>query len=146
MAVVTLGIYMAARGSAFLSVKGEKMVQSWWSMISWLATTFLFLLSGVIIGNVTVHHDSIGEEEYGLLIAFFLLVILIRFMSSLVFYPALKWVGQGLTLNQFMILALSGLRNAMSLALANVLHHEPDFEDDLKHHALFLTYGIVFLT
>ena len=64
----------------------------------------------------------------------------------MLFYPAMKRLGYGLSKRESVILTWGGLRGALGMTLALMVSYTPGIPEDIRRQVLFLTAGIVTLT
>lgn len=90
--------------------------------------------------------DSVKGEDWGYLIAIYVLLILARALTLFVFYPLLYYTGESFTFKEYILTVWGGLRGALSVALCLVVGVDPDLKQRPKTLILFHTCGIAVLT
>ena len=98
-------------------------------MCAYLLNTVLFLIAGCYLGDVLqrfVHgndDDGVVHTDISFLIILYLVCIFARAIAILVCYPALRRLGTGMQPRTAVVLLWGGLRGAVGLALAIMVHH-----------------------
>lgn len=96
LAVVMCGITTRAFGGGFINCPA--MMESFWVLLEHLLNTLLFTLGGVVWGSVisdTDRRESFSGSDWGYLFLLYVLMMLIRFLLLLVFYPITSRIGLG---------------------------------------------------
>ena len=124
LAVVTLGLWMAASGVNHISRRVEGPLHVVWETLEHCANTLIFILSGAIIaGKIYVNASNAAVSDirwFDYLYAIYLwfALIVIRAAMFALFWPALKRMGYGISMREAVVLSWSGLRGAVGLALS----------------------------
>ena len=63
---------------------------------------------------------------------FWFLMIILRSLMVLTFYPLLKRSGYGLTKKEFVVLVYGGLRGALGLCLSLIVGLDPDLSQRFR--------------
>ena len=84
-------------------------------------------MAGVIIGDklVVSFADTIKAEDWGFLIAIYILLLLCRGLVLLLCYPVLYYTGESFSFKEFILTVWGGLRGALSVALSLVVAVDP---------------------
>ncbi|CAI5491589.1 unnamed protein product [Closterium sp. Naga37s-1] len=147
---MTLGIMFAIFAKTAFTGESEQGMHHFWEMVSYIANTLIFVLSGVVISeSILQNANYIKGADWGYMILLYVFVQLSRVVVVGVLYPGLASSGYGLTWKEAIILVWSGLRGAVALTLALLVSHEPVTENITKEteaRFMFLTGGVVFLT
>ncbi|KAI7993938.1 Sodium/hydrogen exchanger 7 [Camellia lanceoleosa] len=152
LAVMTLGMFYAAVARTAFKSDGQQSLHHFWDMVSYIANTLIFILSGVFIAEGVIRTDHIFEghgNSWGYLILLYVFVQVSRMIVVGVLYPSLRFFGYGLDWKEAIILVWSGLRGAVALALSlSVKQSSGNSYIDSETGTLFVffTGGIVFLT
>ena len=147
LAVVILGVCIGAFGRGFFTGETEHSLHHFWEMLTFIANTVLFILTGVIIAETTVSSSTSGELSgsdigWGLLV--YVIVVLARAILLTVLFPILRRCGYGLTVQDAAVCVWGGLRGAVGLALAIVVSEESSHYTDNKVGPIVLLFtGIV---
>jgi len=133
LAVVALGIYMAAVGKSRISPKSEHALHIVWETLEFFANTLIFVLSGVIIG-IEVLKDDVRHyaKDVGYGVLLYLVANAVRFFMVFMMYPILQRSGYGITWKKAVVISWGGLRGAVGLALALILQLDADIGGDYK--------------
>ena len=123
LACVVLGISIGAFGRGFFTGETEHSLHHFWEMLTFVANTVLFILTGVIIAKTTTEAATdrtltAHDAGYGLLV--YIEVLFARAAVIAVLYPILRKCGYGLTPYDATVCWWGGLRGAVGLALALV--------------------------
>jgi len=143
VAVVVFGLMLAGKGRARFSPEALGFLHHFWSILAHMANTLIFLVVGLLIADRIELFDA---QSWGLLLALYLGLLLIRGCSIVVLMPLLKRLGLGLGRDKALVLVWGGLRGAVALALALMLAQHPGVDSRWGEQVLFLTAGIVALT
>jgi NhaP-type Na+/H+ or K+/H+ antiporter/CRP-like cAMP-binding protein len=159
LTVVTIGLLTSAYGRLRISPAVEESMHSFWEMMSYIANTVIFVLSGVLIVEKTLYSDAITGTDWGYLLLLFLLLLLIRAVVVLCVYPCLRCSGYKLSWKDLTVLTYAGLRGAVGLSLGLIVgettafdtsmaaaYQGSEYDHDFREHALFLIAGIAFFT
>jgi len=166
IATVVCALIYCARGRSLI---GEpEMMEHVWHWIEFVGNSLIFFLSGTFIGKDIVEafeegHDIEGGKngetvdfdlsgsDVGWLVVVFLLMVLVRALMMLLFYPILRWRpgGRGsdtylITKEDAIVCAWGGLRGPVGLALAVLMNEELPLNEGAR--VLFHVGGIALLT
>ena len=103
IALVALGLFMAAFGKTRINAESEHAVHTFWKYAVYCAETIIFLMAGIIIGIKVLLGEKerdalpITEEDLFKLFGLYLCMTVCRFLAIGVFMPILKRQGYGLT-------------------------------------------------
>jgi NhaP-type Na+/H+ or K+/H+ antiporter len=95
-----------------------------WETIEYIGNTLLFMLAGMIVGNVLfVREDVIDHWDFFYLLLLYVTVSCIRFCVIVGSYPFVKLVDKEkvFNINEAMFCTWAGLRGAVAIALAIVM-------------------------
>ncbi|KAK8605306.1 hypothetical protein V6N13_102090 [Hibiscus sabdariffa] len=151
LAVMTLGMFYAAVAKTAFKGDGQQSLHHFWEMVSYIANTLIFILSGVVIAEGILGDDKIfhnNEHSWGYLVLLYIFVQVLRCIVVGALYPLLRYFGYGLDLKEATILTWSGLRGAvaLSLSLSRTSDGSPYISSQTGNLFVFFTGGIVFLT
>ena len=102
IALVSLGLFMAANGKMRINAESEHAVHTFWKYAVYVAETIIFLVAGIIIGVkvlLNVKEDGAKEitsDDFLKLGMLYFLMMGARFISIVLFMPLLKRNGYGL--------------------------------------------------
>lgn len=142
IALVVFGHIFAQSGRPLLKPKVNEFMSKFWSFLAHLANTLIFIIVGVIIAT------KVNVTWEKLLIVFILYVALniIRYIMIMMLYPIIKHFGYGLSKRESIILGWGGLRGALGMSLALMVHYTNSIPVDIRDSILLCTAGVVTLT
>ncbi|KAG6396802.1 hypothetical protein SASPL_142959 [Salvia splendens] len=160
LAVMTLGMFYSAVARTAFKGESQQSLHHFWEMVSYIANTLIFILSGVVIAESVLSSDNIfetHEHSWGYLVLLYVFVQASRVVVVGVLYPFLQYFGYGLDWREAIILIWSGLRGAVALSLSLSVKaskptllrrndNSPYISPDTGDLFVLLTGGIVFLT
>ncbi|KAK9791813.1 hypothetical protein WJX73_006506 [Symbiochloris irregularis] len=135
LAVVTLGIWMAAFGKHHISAKVQHPLEIIWEELEFIANTLIFVLSGAIIagniyeGSKKDNPNSIRGVDYLYALLLWVYLLVIRVIMLALAYPFLRNMGYGITAKECIVLSWAGLRGAVGLSLALIVYLDTDIGD-----------------
>ena len=107
----------------------------------------IFIMGGMLLGMHFVKSSSnIQAIDVGMMIALYGLLHVIRGAAIFMHYPILENLGYGLKPEEAVVITLSGLKGAISTALALMAYHEPLLDARFRDIMLFFTTSICALT
>ena len=130
LALVTLGLYMSGSGKTMISAESEHSVHHVWGYVGFIAETIIFILTGLILGERVVLETSyiVWEDILKLVFGTYPLLLIIRFLVNLMFWPILKRMGYGMTFKEVLLSTYAGLRGAVGMSLALMVVVEPSID------------------
>jgi len=143
VAVVACAIVLSSYGNTKVSPEVSEFLHRFWSMMSFIAETVIFLIVGIVIGH-RVEFDNL--ELWGMLGILYISIILIRAVAIIIFYPVLKRLNTEFNQSKAIVLTWGGLRGVVGLTLALAVIQDHRISAQLGDQILFLTAGIVILT
>nr|QBF58650.1 plasmalemma Na+/H+ antiporter [Lycium ruthenicum] len=153
LTVMTLGMFYSAVAKTAFKGESQESLHHFWEMISYIANTLIFILSGVVIAEGILGGDNIFktyDNSWGYLILLYGLILVSRTIVVGILFPFLRYFGYGLDLKEASILVWGGLRGAVALSLALSVKRSSDgsqyISSDTGTLFVFLTGGVVFLT
>ena len=146
IAVVTLGLYMSAYGKTLVSAIVEKPMHFSWSIIATNIESFVFILGGMILGDLVTNTENLVASDIAMLFSMFLILHLVRFLVILLHYPLLKYFGYGVSWKEIIVLTFAGIKGVISLAIALIAFHDPNISQSFASIMLFFAVGIASLT
>lgn len=143
MAVVAAGLWLSGPGRTAISPEVEHFLHRFWEMLSYLANTLIFFLVGLV---VAAQGHRLGLLELGVISATYLGLMLIRLLVLAVWRPILGSGHNPVSQKESQVMTWGGLRGAVSLALALIIHQQESLPLVLREQILLVTAGVVFLT
>lgn len=150
MALVAMGLYMAAFGRTKFTTEARERVHHIWKVYVFVAETIIFILGGVIVGQRSLNNpkliDLIGVTELLYLGGLYICMIFARFFSIGLFMPKLKKLGYGLKWTEVVALTYGGLRGAVGIAFTLILASNDFLPEKFRSISIFNMAGCAFLT
>jgi len=142
------GLYMAAGSRTVIPTRVEHPLHAVVSWAAYASETLIFLLTGIIVGQIlTEKNSTIEASDWGKLIAFFVMLNIIRMIGVAILSPILNRLGYKLNLKEMFVLSYTGIRGSLDLVLAlSVDVDEEHFSQRTRELVLLYTAGIVMLT
>jgi NhaP-type Na+/H+ or K+/H+ antiporter len=103
IALVSLGLFMAAFGKTRISPESDHAVHTFWKYIVYACETTIFLIAGVLVGIKVVLGEStpgalpITGMDFVKLLMLYVCMTVVRFTAIAIFMPILKHKGYGMT-------------------------------------------------
>ena len=146
LASVFLGIVMS-KHKLVISPEVEQSLHHVWQVLSYIATTLVFLYGGIIIVDSWEHFQV---EQLGWLVVLYILIHVVRALTLAILWYPLKRMGYGLTFNDALLSWFGALRGVIGLAMAMITAtmdlKGSKHQEKFKQQVLFYTAGIVLLT
>mmetsp|Transcript_252 Transcript_252/g.540 ORF Transcript_252/g.540 Transcript_252/m.540 type:complete len:934 (-) Transcript_252:70-2871(-) len=118
-----------------------------WETIEFVGNTVIFFLAGLIFtNNVLARWSFIGLADVGWLFVLYFALMVIRALMVLFFWVPLNLVGSPLNWKEGLVMVWSGLRGAVSLALAIIVDIEPGIDKQMGSRVMFHVGGVAALT
>jgi len=117
---------MTNTGKTRISTESEHAVHHVWSYIGFVAETVIFILVGIIMGHRATNDSLIGFSDYMKVFGTYACLHVIRFVSLILFWPFLRYIGYGLNFKQIVLCTYAGLRGAVGLCLALLVAADQD--------------------
>lgn len=151
LAVVVLGVSIGAFGRGFFTGETERSLHHFWEMLTFVANTVLFILTGVIIAKTTNESTlkgTLNASDLGYSLIVYFEVLFARAAVIVLLFPILTRRGYGLTFADAAVCWWGGLRGAVGLALALAVNEGDASYADRKvgPMALLCTGVVVVLT
>jgi len=142
IALVVFGHVFAQSGRPHLKPETNEWMGKFWGLMAYAANTLIFLIVGIIIAT----HINVTWEMIGGIVLMFIGLNVIRYFMVLVLMPILRRSGYGLSWREYIILGWSGLRGALGMCMALMVNCNQNIPEEIRHHVLIYTAGIVTLT
>lgn len=133
LSVVILGLFISWGGKTAISHNIKDSMTHVWDVMDFTTNNLIFILTGLIGVKIAEYGINIWMKLIGL----YFFINIVRFGMIFIFYPILKCNIYKIYHRELSIVALSGLRGAITLVLALITH---------SNDILFFSAGIVFLT
>ncbi|KEP64463.1 UNVERIFIED_CONTAM: sodium/hydrogen exchanger NHE2 [Hammondia hammondi] len=145
LAVVTVGIFMAAKGSTALQRSIQKLHHESVELLSTLSVQAIFVCGGVIASRLLIQYADTWQEWVELLLLFAVLQVA-RFAVVFGSWPFITWMGLPLSWKECFIISYGGLRGVICLALGLVVEADPLISPTLREHVGICVAGTVIFT
>jgi NhaP-type Na+/H+ or K+/H+ antiporter len=118
-----------------------------WETIEFIGNTVIFFLAGLIFGNCVLSRwGFIGFSDVGWLFVLYFGLTLVRATMVGVLWVPLNLVGRRLQWQEGAVMVWTGLRGAVSLALAIIVDIEPAIDERMGSRIMFHVGGMAALT
>jgi NhaP-type Na+/H+ or K+/H+ antiporter len=122
-------------------------IRTVWEAIEFIGNTVIFFLAGLIfVGLLLERKSEFGWLDMLWLIVLYFAIFLIRAVMVLVLWIPLNMVGSQLCWQEGVVMAWSGVRGAVSVALAMIVDIEYGIDHKIGSQVMFHVCGIAFLT
>ncbi len=144
LALVALGLSIGGFGKAKISPSVEHFMEEFWELAGFMANCIIFIIVGIIISMKTVF----TVQSFLLLFFIYLVIHIARALMMLLFYPAMKKIGYGISKQEAIVVWFGGLRGALALSLGLIfLGIDSQYvSEQIKNEFFFLISGTVALT
>jgi len=142
LCTVATGLILAKY--AWPVVISHETLENVWHAIEYFGNTLIFFLAGVITHRAMIS-PNISSEDYFYCIVMYVLMMLIRGLMILIFYPLLTRLGYGTNPKDAFFMVWGGLRGAVGLALA-IYVRENCHDERAGDQIVFQVCGLAFLT
>eukprot|EP00931_Biecheleriopsis_adriatica_P007107 TRINITY_DN108421_c0_g1_i1.p1 TRINITY_DN108421_c0_g1~~TRINITY_DN108421_c0_g1_i1.p1 ORF type:complete len:715 (-),score=130.41 TRINITY_DN108421_c0_g1_i1:20-1843(-) len=143
---LSLGLRLFSRN--FLWGELDEASHTVWELIEFMANTFVFLISGVIMVVDLMSSKITGADVLDLLYIY-LASLAVRGVTVLAFYPLLKRMGLGFNAADALVTWWGGLKGAVGLSIAMIVHFTANKGHPLEKTGvrfMFHMGGVYFLT
>jgi len=145
LATVTSGLVVACYAwPLFTSLETIEIV---WETVEFVANTVIFFLAGLLFADTVLDSLSIiGPSDFGWLLVLYAFLIFIRALMVGILWIPLNKAGKPIDWREAVAMIYSGLRGAVSLALAIIIDEEPGVSKEMGARIMFHVGGIAALT
>jgi len=155
IAVVVFGLTMSAFGVMHVSPRLHHDLHVFWEVIVFLCNALAFVFSGVLCALLLIENwkDSIGIWDLFMIPLFYLFLHILRAGGIALLSPLLNRFAYGFKSVDAALLSYSGLRGAVALIMAVIVHYKLDVVhvphavyENVAPRISIWTSGIVILT
>jgi NhaP-type Na+/H+ or K+/H+ antiporter len=144
LALVPLGILLNRFGRGLIRGGHLEAMEEYWETLSFLATTWLYALTGFIVG-VDFLSPQFTQVDWGSLFVLYLWITLVRLVVVAVSMPILYRFGYGFSLREGAVLWWGGLRGAVGLTLSISIRQNHTVPDRAGLLTTFFMAGTVLI-
>lgn len=147
LAVVVLGLYMAANGKMKIYAESEYAVKTVFKFLSQSSGIVAFSVTGVLIGIHIYKQDYVKESEWYKLPVLWFLVMICRLIMYLCVLPLLSYFGTQISKQEMFVFVYGGIKGGLPLTIAMMIAVDRNMTtDELKNCqqlSVFYLCGIV---
>lgn len=93
-----------------------------WSIVEWGLNTMIFLLGGLMIGHRVL--AEVNGMDWLYMMVLYVALVAARFVTMLMLFPVISKIGHGCSLKEVCFMSWAGLRGALGMALALIVHKQ----------------------
>ena len=145
LSISILGFFTSYSKYTAITPHVRKSIEHVWHVIDFIANNIIFVLTGLIIISNLLNNNipfSIWLNMFNI----YLCSNLSRFVITFIFYPVLRNKQYKLYMKEICVVALSGLRGEITLALALIATSVKEIDGTVQDRIIFYSGGIVFLS
>lgn len=149
VAIVALGLMLRSSSARLSSPVARLASRTVWSFLRFVSTALVFLLLGLLIGEIAVDGPGWEALRTGAILSVAVIGVRLAWMLVVPRLAALLGAsGPTPTLSEQVVLGRSGMRGVVSLALALALPLSLGFEGnvDVRRTIIFLTLVVIVVT
>jgi Na+/H+ antiporter len=148
LAVVALGLMLRSSSARVSSPVARLAARTVWSFLRYASTALVFLLLGLLIGEIAVVWPGWAVVRAGAILAAAIIVVRLAWMLVVPRLVAMLGVSNGPTpsLGEQAVLGWAGMRGVVSLALALALPLTLAGDGEIRHTIVFLTLIVIIAT
>ena len=149
VAIVALGLMLRSSSAGLSSPVARLASRTVWSFLRFVSTALVFLLLGLLIGEIAVDGPGWEALRTGAILSVAVIGVRLAWMLVVPRLAALLGAsGPTPTLSEQVVLGWSGMRGVVSLALALALPLSLGFEGnvDVRRTIIFLTLVVIVVT
>jgi len=145
LGVITAGFVLACY--AWPLYASMEVIHTVWETIEVIGNTMIFFLAGVLFSaTIFDKWGTIGGADFGWLLLLYFLLTLARSTVLGVLYLPLNQMGQEISTSEAVAMVWSGLRGAVSLALAIMVDEEQGISKKMGARIMFHAGGMAALS
>lgn len=131
-------------GPRFVS---PEVLHTVWHIVEFVGNTLVFMLGGIISGDVMLNHSNIGWKDWLFMLVMYVTLMLVRGITVAIFWCPMQAVASvKLTWKEGLVMVWSGLRGAIGLLMAVLLDQETSINELQGSQVLFHISGFATMT
>jgi len=143
--LVVCGVVVAR--TCWLTFVSEELIKGVWEALEFMANTVIFMLAGLLFGkSVLSRQQDIVIQDVGWLLLLYAALTIFRAVMIGVLWIPMNALGHRLTLKDGLVMTWSGLRGAVSLAMAIMMDNHKDIDHFVGSRVIFHVGGMAMLT
>jgi len=143
--LVVCGVVVAK--TSWLTFVSEELIKGVWEALEFIANTVIFMLAGLLFGKaVFTRSQYIGIADVGWLLLLYVVLTIFRAVMIGVLWVPMNALGHKLTPQDGIVMTWSGLRGAVSLAMAIIMDNHPAISTQMGSRIIFHVGGMAMLT
>jgi NhaP-type Na+/H+ or K+/H+ antiporter len=148
LALVTLGFMLRSSSARVSSPVARLAARTVWSFLRYASTALVFLLLGLLIGEIAVDWPGWALVRAGAFLAVAIIVVRLAWMLLVPRLVAMLGVNNGPTptFGEQVVLGWAGMRGVVSLALALALPLTIGGDGEIRRTIIFLTLIVIIAT
>lgn len=145
LSLVAAGFAMSY--SAWPRFVDKEIVHIVWETIEFVGNTMIFLLAGLLFADSCFSRvEHIFLMDLWWLLLMYVAAMVVRAVLIAILWIPLRLAGEPLTWQEGLVMSWSGLRGAVSLAMAIIVDNEPKISEKMGTRVMFHVGGIAALT
>jgi len=145
LAVVIMAVVVNRYGHFY--IRYHHGLHQFWHQMSWMANTLVFMISGILVGDVIYTRHQTLQAEY--LVLNYICMNLIRAIVIFGSFPLLQKLGYGFDVGQASVATWGGLRGAIGLAMGIIVLEDTNLNEDTRteifDYVAFLVLSTLFI-
>jgi hypothetical protein len=137
---------MSAVGKRKIYPESEEALHDIWSFLQHNCETLIFIITGIVVGSSMIASSTITYWDWVRVCIFWVLMIGVRVVMVLTFYPILRKTGYGITKKELVVLVYGGLRGALGLCLSLIVGVDESLSERFRQLTVFYMCGMAMLT
>lgn len=132
LAVVVLGLFMAANGKTKIYAESEYAVRTVFKFLSASSGIVAFTITGVLIGIHIYKQDFVQESEWYKCLILWFLMIISRLIMYLCLLPLLTYFGTQISKQEMFVFVYGGIRGGLPLTISMMIAVDPNLPDHCR--------------
>ncbi|OMJ91495.1 hypothetical protein SteCoe_5989 [Stentor coeruleus] len=147
LALVSYGLFMSAYGKTLISPSIEERLHEFIEIWSRNIESIVFIIAGLLFADIAIYRSNeLVDKDYYVLFLMFPLSYIIRGIVLLCHYPALRYLGYGMTWKDLVFMTFAGMKGVISTALVLMAYHNEEIEETFRPIIGYLGIGTAWLS